>query len=357
MLKKIVVSTCIITGGMVAALPASAQLAGKNVIAIHGFQPGNLFSGTQTEQQIIQNGESYWSDFWLQHADARIDWDSNERIEGKTAERIYDKITELSRAGFCNDGCVIVTHSTGDLVARYMLENQTHWLDAQGLEPLKILTVLDFAGAGGGTELADIAIQAANNDAWYMWPLKEASEAFLGFELNANNMGVLHNLQPSVARTTATSVSGVPRLRLVGAGSEYGGVTKPFITGSDDSVVPLHSACGASDNGSYDSCLSNLAMDGKVESQSAPSNFFPNHFPLVMAEGAGHGATISNATGNEMTASTSQYSSNGLDVNLMLNSREEKAWWQLWGSGDKYTTIKDSKQYSMSAVVYNSISQ
>lgn len=354
MFKKMAVSACIITGGMLAALPASAQLAGKNVIAIHGFQPGNLMSGEQTDQQVSQNGENYWADFWLQHADARIDWDSNDRIEDKTAERIYDKITELSRAGFCNDGCVLVTHSTGDLVARYMLENQTHWLEAQGLQPLNILAAIDFAGAGGGTELADVAIQAANNDAWYMWPMKEASEAFLGFELQPQNMGVLHNLQPSVARSMATSVSYVPRLRMVGAGSEYGGVTKPFITGSDDSVVPLHSACGAADNGSYDSCLPDLAMNGKVENKPAPSSFYPSHYPLVMAEGAGHGATISNATGNVMTASTSNYSAGGLTMNLTLEQREELAWWQLWGQGDKYTTIKSSKSQSMSAVVYNS---
>jgi hypothetical protein len=357
MLKKIAVSTCIITGGMLAALPASAQLAGKNVIAIHGFQPGNLMAGAQTDQQVSQNGESYWSDFWLQHADARIDWDSNDRIEGKTEQRIYDKITELSRAGFCNDGCVIVTHSTGDLVARYMLENQAHWLEAQGLQPLNILAAVDFAGAGGGTELADTAIQAANNDAWYMWPLKQASEAFLGFELKPDNMGVLHNLQPGVARTMATSVSDVPRLRMVGAGTEYGGVTKSFIKGSDDSVVPLHSACGAADDGSYDSCLPNLAMNGKHESNPAPTSFFPNHYPLVMAEGAGHGATISNATGNEMTASTSNYSVSGLNVSLTLEQREQLAWWQLWGQGDKYTTIKNSKNQSMSALVFNSFSQ
>ena len=123
MFKKIALSACVATAGMLVALPASAQLAGKNVIAIHGFQPGNLFDGSQSQQQVNQNGESYWSDFWLQHAEARIDWDSNDTIEGGTAQRIYDKISEFSRSGLCDQGCVVVTHSTGDLVARYMLEN------------------------------------------------------------------------------------------------------------------------------------------------------------------------------------------------------------------------------------------
>lgn len=355
MYKKIALSVCIASAGMLAALPANAQLAGKNVIAVHGFQPGNLTSGNLSQQQVDQNGESYWSDFWLQHAEARIDWDSNDKIEGETAQRIYDKISEFSRSGLCDQGCVIVTHSTGDLVTRYMLENQDHWLQSQGLEPLNILTVLDFAGAGGGTELADTAYQVANNNSWYMWPLKEAVEAFMGFEVQASNMGVLYNLQPNVARNTATSATDVPRLRMVGAGSAYGGLTKPFITGSDDAVVPLHSACGASSAGAYDSCLSNLAMDGEVTGQSAPSGFYTNHYPLVMAEGANHSATINNDTGNVMTASTSSFSAGGLTMNVSLQTKEEKAWWQMWGSGDKYTTISNSKNQAMSSLVFNSI--
>jgi len=60
---------------------------------------------------------------------------------------MYDQAVVMSQNGLCSNGCVIVTHSTGDLTTRYFLAHQEDWLAAAG-----ITAVLDFAGAGGGTE-------------------------------------------------------------------------------------------------------------------------------------------------------------------------------------------------------------
>jgi hypothetical protein len=74
-----------------------------------------------------------------------------------------------------------------------------------------------------------------------------------------------HDLKPSVARSLAAEDSSpaIPHLRIAGTGNElFGIVTHGLITGRDDSVLPLHSTCGASYVGTFDSCLDDLAMDG-----------------------------------------------------------------------------------------------
>ena len=136
------------------------------------------------------------------------------------------------------------------------MQNQAHWMRNAGLQPLKIIATLDYAGAGGGTDLADVAVAAANSE-YVPEPMKWAAGAMLGLDLDVadyKELGVVIDLQTAVARTHATAPNNVPRLRFSASGgdqTEIGmgqvrTVTKTMIRGADDTVVPAHSSCGAS---------------------------------------------------------------------------------------------------------------
>ena len=350
--KRILVT---LTTAALFAGAAQGQIAGKNVILVHGFQPGDLADPPSSQAEVNQRGDAYWQAFWASRAEARIDWASHERVEGGTAERAYSQMIDISQSGLCNEGCVLVTHSTGDLVGRYIVENQANWLQSAGVAPLNILTALDFAGAGGGTELADLAVNVAYSDNWYDYPAKAALEAFLGVKPEPGNLGVVNDLQPAVARNIGMSPTAVPRLRFVGGGSSYGGITKPFIKGTDDGVVPLHSACGATTAGSFASCIGSVALDGKRTSVDAPGSRYHNHYPVLMSKGINHGGVIDNTTGNAMTYAYNNFAASGIAVNFDTYTFNQRPWWQFWGSGDTYQRVRDSEQASMSEMVYQTL--
>ncbi len=249
----------------------------------------------------------------------------------------------------------MVSHSTGDLVTRYLLENQARWLQADGLQPLKILAAIDYSGAGGGTELADLALNVAYNDSWYNWPLKQAVRAFTGITPEPGSLGVVNDLQTNTARNLAVSPNNIPRLRFVAGGSSYGGITKPFIAGTDDGVVPTHSACGATSSNGIDSCSSNLSLAGKVSSQNGPSDLYYNHFPILMNEGASHSGVLGSETGNISVPVVNDTTLNGLRVDFASRTYNKRAWWQWWGSGDRYVEVPGSNQTDMSTLVYNTL--
>ncbi|KAA8983015.1 hypothetical protein [Halospina sp. K52047b] len=334
---------------------AQAQLAGKNVILIHGLQGDDIAENPTSQQEIEQNGDAYWQAFWASRAEARIDWGSHERVEGRTAERAFNQLVEISQQGLCSEGCIVVTHSTGDLVGRYVLDNQARWLSNAGLEPLNVIAALDFAGAGGGSELADLAVNAAYADSFGDELAKLAVTAYLGTTPTPENLGVLRDLQPAVARNIATSPNSVPRLRFVGGGSNYGGLTGPFLPGIDDGVVALHSTCGGTQVGSYKSCVSNVALDGKRTSVSAPSGLYYNHYPVLMGEKVDHSQVINTESGNTLTYANNGFSVSGVSVNFQTETYEERPWWKFWGSGDTYQVVTDSEQSSVSGLVYQTL--
>ncbi|KZZ50120.1 MAG: hypothetical protein MK185_03485 [Saccharospirillaceae bacterium] len=333
------------------SLPVQAQLAGKNVILVHGLQPGQLMQASIDDRQVEQDGANYWSAFWAQHADDRLDWSSKQRLQQGIAEAAYDKVIGWSRSGFCNQGCVIVTHSTGDLVTRMLLDQQEIWTEAAGLQPLNVLAVLDFAGAGGGSELAQLAIDVAGSNSWLTAPIRAAVNAFLGFTVTPEKLGVLEDLRPTVARQTAIGASDVPRLRFVGGGNEYLGVTGPFLPGTDDGVVSLHSACGGNRIEGIDSCVNYRALDGKKTSVSAPKGLYVNHYPVLMGSNTHHGGTIGDQRGVELS-----YAANNLQqgVNFSVATKSRSSGWWLWKS--TYHTVKNSENSSMSEQVFNAVS-
>ena len=119
-------------------------------------------------------------------------------------------------------------------------------MESAGLEPLNIVAVLDFAGAGGGTNVADLAVGIAGNS-YIPGFIKSAIGGLFGLDIGkipVNEMGAVLDLQVSAARNLATAPSDIPRLRFTGAGGNA--LIKPIITGEDDGLVPAHSSCGAS---------------------------------------------------------------------------------------------------------------
>ncbi len=345
---KTLVSSLVFAGLSAAS---QAQLAGHNVILVHGFQSDNLFHPPSSNTEIVQNGENYWSSYWNSRAEARFDWDSSERIEDGTAQRLYDDAVSMSQQGLCTNGCVIVTHSTGDLVTRYFLDNQADWLAAAGHEPLNILTVLDFAGAGGGTEIADTAVSMATSNNVFAWAALEAVKAWVGGDLDSNNLGVLYDLQPSNARNLAVSPSSVPRLRFAGAGNDYYGLTGGFITGTDDGVVPTHSSCGAVSAKSYESCSRDVYFDGAKDSGdvNGPSTLFYNHYAVLMGDDIHHNGAIGNQKGVKLTYVDNHFSAGGINVDFSTKN-ESKWYWRY-----NYQYVQNSSNYTMSETVFNTL--
>ncbi|WP_404362168.1 hypothetical protein [Marinobacter sp.] len=337
------------------ATGASAQLAGHNVVLVHGFQQEDLSSPPADLQAVKDAGEDYWRTFWLSRSEARIDWPSNGRVEGSIAQQAYSQIRSISQSGLCSNYCILVSHSTGDLVTRYILENQARWLRNEGLQPLKILTALDFSGAGGGTELADLAVSVAYNDSWYLAPVKAAVKAFTGIDPKPGKLGVVNDLQTNAARNLAVSPNGIPRIRLVAGGSSYGGITKPFIAGTDDGVVPTHSACGATTAEGVDSCVSYLSLKGKYTSQNGPDDLYYNHYPVLMNEGVSHSGVLGSETGNTSVPVVNNTTLNGFQVDFASRTYNKRAWWQWWGAGDRYIEVPGSAQTDMSSLVYSTL--
>ena len=330
------------------SMGAQAKIAGKNVVLVHGFQATDIQN--RPGNSALQNqANDYWKAYWKGRSEAILYWSSAERISGKIKDQIKAQIKSLESKGTCKNGCVFVTHSTGDLVTRYALSKLGQW--GINSSKFKVTAVLDFAGAGGGTEVADVAVAISEGSGVINSVQRAAIRTFLGFDPQRGKMGVLYDLRPGTARSTATGNSSVPRLRFAGTGSEYLGVTKPFIKGSDDSVVPLHSACGARSNGSYDSCSRSIQANGVLTSVSkAPSSLWYNHYAILMGEKTNHGQAINSSRSGEFATVTNNTTKGGLRVDF--STKTERKWWS-WGK--KVRWVKNGGKKSMSANVYDTL--
>ncbi|WP_394212662.1 hypothetical protein [Enterovibrio calviensis] len=325
-----------------------AAIGQHPVVLVHGLQPAQL-QARPDATAVRADGEVYWQEYWLTHADVRIDWPSHERIAGKIAsDYAWPKLKQLAQSNTCVNGCIFVTHSTGDLVTRYILDNQENWLLNEGLTPLNIISTFDFAGAGGGSELADLAVNIAEGGGVLNASLRLAISLWLGDIPNSSNVGVLNDLKVSNARQIAPFPDGrVPRVRFVGDDSEYFGLTSPFLPGHDDGVVSSHSTCGASRAGSFGSCSTSVAFDGKVAYQSnGVSSFMPRHYPMLMGSGYGHGELIGDRhQGKVTTARKSAVLANGQSISVA--TQDKWSWWK-WAT---YRHVNGSDDHTMSELV------
>ncbi len=342
----------------------NAQLAGKNVILIHGFKVQHILNPPSDEGRA--DALAYWADFepaLTDPATSRIlYWPSDRRLSGANgvAAVITSQLKPILSSGFCDDQCIVITHSTGDLVARYVLANKLSLFGSSLASRFKVAAVIDMAGAGGGTELANLAVDAIkgiNVGA----SITETLLKFVGFNLKLGmNPGILTDLQPSVARNTAVnSIPSIPRLRIAGSGDEaFGFLSHAIIKGKDDSVVPLHSACGAAVNGDYDSCVKDLSMDGRITSiHKAPSSsqLYDYHYPIILSATTAHNDMPANKTGHDMTLALNladKYSISGVkSINVAAEYETIRAWWDWF---HKYRFITGARDKTMGGVIVDS---
>ena len=328
------------------------------VVLVHGFQAEDL-NESHRSSKASQYGSYdnylkhraknvYWDGPWEGKADASIWWDSKERIKQGIADDVKAQFKALSQDNnFKGKQLLLVTHSTGDLVTRHALKKLSNW----GLNSsnFKVMAVMDFAGAGGGTEIAEIAYDISGGDGGVNSAQRAAVNAIMGFSPDQGKMGVMEDLRPGVARGINSGASSYTRLRFVGTGWEYAGATKPFLKGMDDSVVPLHSACMASSDGAYDSCVNNVANNGVLKSVSkSPSSLWNNYHPILMGEKTHHGGTIGTQKGSEFATVNSSNTVTKNRVRMRYSTTTKKHWW----SNGKYVRwVNSGANKKMSDVV------
>lgn len=331
---------------LLSAAQVHANTQGYPVVLIHGFQPSQL-EAQPNAQQVSADGAAYWNEFWGPRAAARIDWPSHQRITQQiSTQYVWPKLQQMSQSGLCQQGCVLVTHSTGDLIARHIIENQRNWLLNAGLEPLNIVATIDFAGAGGGSELADIAINVADGSGFTNAAMRYAASLWLGITPRSGNLGVVNDLRVANARNLARSPSArVPRLRFVGDSSDFWGVTAPFLPGNDDGVVAAHSACGASQPSNFTSCTPSMNFDGRITNVSnGVTQFMPYHYPIAMGADYSHSGVIAAAYRGPMgSVQRSVTLANGQRVNIGVEY--ESGWF-----GRRFEYVQGSQRQSMSQV-------
>lgn len=346
---------------------AQADIAGKNVILIHGFNPFQLINPPTDNGQA--DAAAYWQtvDPAFKRDDGGltniIHWPSNRRLSGSGGiiSIIQPQLSALLQEDYCRDYCVIVTHSTGDLVTRFLLKNKQSIFGSAMADRFKVAGVVDLAGAGGGTELANYGVGIANGIN-YASDIISALLDYAGFSVHYGlNVGVMNDLQPSVARNHATNaIPAIPRLRVAGTGDEfYGFATHPLIKGSDDSVVPLHSACGAASASSYHSCSRDTRIDGKltyVSAAPAASDLYDFHYPILMSEELPHNSMQANHTGYWVTSvrsAESAYRNAGFNqLAVDIADYETREWWDFW---QKYRYVDGTRYRSMSTLLVDKV--
>jgi len=340
---------------MLALSSNAAQLAGKNVILIQGFLPQHLLIHPSDEGEA--DGKGYWADFdsaLKENDDSNIlYYPSNRPLQGANgiASLVAEQLEPMLNSGTCDNGCIFITHSTGDLVMRYIMANKNSLLGSSLANRLNVTAFIDMAGAGGGTELASLGMDVINGVNSGTQVIETLLE-WAGFSISLGiDPGVLNDLQPTVARNTAVNnIPAIPKLRIASTGDEiYGFLTHLFIKGGDDSVVPLHSACGAANDGNYDSCTKDLRIDGRVTSVSkAPSSsqLYDYHYPLIMSEGMPHNDMFKDKDGRDMTFALSaenNYNNSGINtVDVDVEYYETYAWWD-WFRKYRFITNADDK--------------
>lgn len=326
-----------------------AKFAGKNLVLVHGLKIDD-FKNRPTDSQLPELAESYWSEYWGSRAEAKLYWPATERITGRVKDLIRTQIKDLERRGVCAAGCVFLTHSAGDLVTRDALTRLGQW----GVDPkrFRVLVTLDFGGAGGGSELADLAINLSDGGGVFNAIQRQAVKLFTGIDPAPGTLGTVYDLRPATARSIGRTNTGTPRLRFVGTGAAYLGVTRPFVRGNDDGVVGVHSTCGASSAGSYDSCSRSVRDNGVLRSTDGPRTFMTNHYPVLMGSKTDHFEMITNKrTGNYTTVTNGR---NIGGVNLDFSTRTKRKW---WAGFRKVRQVRDGDRKSMSANVYDTLSR
>jgi len=330
---------------------AQATLAGKNLILVHGFIPDHLNTRPSQAEQVRQAPE-YWQDFWAARAEGFMVYPSHERVQGRIKDVMRAQFLELQNNGKCAQGCVFVTHSTGDLVLRDALSRFGQWgIDSNRV---KVLSVIDLAGAGGGTGLADLAVSTAATRGPITGVVRTIAGAVLGVNFVPERLGVMNDLRVANARSIAQQNNSIPRLRVVGAGDAFVRITKGFIRGYDDSVVGFHSACGSRRAAEVRSCSDSVRSNGQLARvRFGPGALLHNHFPIVMSDQADHEELRNNnRPGGALTTVVNNRRLGGLNIDFATNTgRRGWSWFR------DVREINGSSSKSVSATVFDTLNR
>jgi hypothetical protein len=347
-LLSVLITTSVMALTLLQSSDAQAEIAGKKIIFVHGLQTSHLLQerGTLTAAQRRTDAISQAGVF-APYVDDYITYSSTERLQGTVQWEVYSQVKSLETAGTCSQGCMLVTASTGDLVTRYMLSRLNAWgIDSNRF---RVLGTVDMVGAGGGSELADVAVSVLTSGNLISAAARLAMEAWLGADFSGSEpaaLGILHDLRPSVARSTATSNSAVPRVKIAGGGQEVPlNLTGAFLDGTDDGVVALHSACGARYRESIDSCSNSIKIDGQLTSANGPSwGFWHNQYPILMAEDMGHTQAATTEPVGRLVAMNKGINVGGITISPAERSFST-GWW-FWKKNYRVVNYNESTPFA-----------
>jgi len=335
---------------LLTSMGADAKLAGKNVVLVHGFISEHLNTRASQAERLAQ-GDDYWASFWAPRAEATLVYPTFERVQGRIKDEVRSQFLEYERTGLCADGCIFVTHSTGDLVLRDALTRLNQW----GIDRnrFKVMSVIDLAGAGGGTGIADLAVGVAQTRGPITGVVRSIAGAVLGVNFVPERLGVLNDLRVATARSIAQQNNVFPRLRVAGAGDQFARITKGFIRGYDDSVIGMHSSCGAKYASDAESCSSSIRSSGQIRRTRGPGTLLHNHFPIVMGDQADHQELRNNNSfGGHLTTVINNRTIGGLNIDFQTNTgRRGWSWFR------DVREITGSNQKSVSANIYDTLNR
>ncbi len=328
----------------------NATLAGKNLVLVHGFISEHLNERPALPALQARSVE-YWEQFWGPRAEAQVVYPSHERVQGRIKDVVREQFLDLERAGTCANGCIFVTHSTGDLVLRDALSRLNQW----GIDRnrFKVLSVIDLAGAGGGTGLADLAVSTAETRGPITGIVRTIAGAVLDVNFVPEQLGVLNDLRVAAARNIAQQNNSIPRLRVAGAGDSFARITKGFIRGFDDSVVGMHSACGARFAGNVESCSDSIRSNGQLASTRGPGSLLFNHFPIIMTDRGDHNEIRQDViAGGRIVPVINNTTVGGLNIDF-----ETQTGRRAWSWFTRVRDVPGSENRSISASIFDTLDQ
>ncbi|MGK0290431.1 MAG: hypothetical protein ACI86H_001890 [bacterium] len=280
-------------------LSVGTLAAKQDVVLIHGY--GNFFSNTSWGSETLSKIYwAYWENKAFQNVSVKhIPWDSTRRVDGQIAD-IVNRFNQHIDEGHCSDGCVVYTHSTGGLVIDMLLSRA---IESKGTSndfsriADAVTVAIPIASAGGGVNFAvyagDFVVGACNVPLFGSVLTGALNTVFPFIKCNnVDSLGAGYDLRPSVARSVnGSNNTRTMSLMIAGNGNMVGNIIKPFLVGTSDGLVAMHSACGASNFESYESCVPSMGPEGKLASFTAPTSFYNNHKPYIMTK-EGHGSEL-----------------------------------------------------------------
>ena len=284
-----------------------------DVILIRGYTSEVVFDKTMPKYGE-PTFDSYWKPldaaYWNYYKNTLLPgnkgrvvsfhWSSKDRLTNGVVRSLADRIkTEIGK-GLCANKCVMITHSTGGLVGDYLLSSA---IDSKGssydykIISDKVAVVIHLASAAGGSELASIVRDVAFGvGCTNSLTQTIAGWIFKGVNCGAgeDSIGVTNDLVPTRARqVNGSQFTYTPTLMLAGEGTAgvQGAVGNLLLPGNDDSVVAMHSTCGANSSTPVDSCSATVKPNGELTSVKAPQGFYAAHYPWIMTQ-EDHGEMI-----------------------------------------------------------------